>query len=299
MRMITFLQVVMLNVALCAAAQAACPPEGRSKAEWFALKDAGFPIEDDEQRSALALSLVDCLGSADPQWRDGIAYSALSTWFDAGSIDVETMRAIHARLIAELDAKSADKGGFRRSFAALVLAASVAADRTKRHLDADAYAQTVESAGTFFESIRDYRGFDARAGWRHAVAHGADLLTQLAIHPRTSNLQIDRILAALETQIAPASGHFYIYGEPERMALPVFHIAQRGLYSAQEWHEWLLGIAAIPEDGSLFDSQAGLSRRHNLQAMLLVLHVNASEADDEVLRSGLLIAVTQTLQALQ
>ena len=29
-------------------------------------------------------------------------------------------------------------------------------------------------------SVRDYRGFDAKQGWRHGVAHGADLLLQLS-----------------------------------------------------------------------------------------------------------------------
>lgn len=299
MRKITIAVHVLLVALLCAQAHAACPPAGRSKAEWFVLKDAGFRIDDAKQRNPLALSLLDCLGSSDPQWRDGIAFSALSTWIAAGALDKQTATTIHGQLLAQLDPESADKGGFRKPFSALVLAALVAADRDKRLLDNDAFALTVERASTYFETIRDYRGYDARSGWRHAVAHGADLLTQLAVHPRTSNVQVDRIMAALETQIAPQGGHFYIYGEPERMALPVFHIAQRGLYSAEEWQEWFNAIAAIPEDGSLFDSQPGLSRRHNLQALLLILHVNASEADDDVLRSSLLVAVSQTLRALQ
>lgn len=299
MRMITIAAHVLLIALLCSHANAACPPEGRSKAEWFALKDAGFDLDDAEQRNALALSLLECLGSSDPQWRDGIAFSALSAWIAAGALDDETLSSLHGQLLAQLDPEAAEKGGFRKSFSALLMASLVAADRDKRHLDDEAFVLTIERASTYFESISDYRGFDPRAGWRHAVAHGADLLTQLAVHPRTSTLQVDRIMAALQTQIAPESGHFYIYGEPERMALPVFHIAQRGLYSAEQWQEWFIEIAAIPEDGSLFDSQAGLSRRHNLQALLLVLHVNASEADDEVLRSSLLVAVSQMLRALQ
>ena len=276
---------------------AACPPVGTSKAKMLALKASGFVVEENKERNTLAVALIDCLASVDPQWRDEIAYEALTAWMKDKRLAVESLLTIHDRLAAQL-AATTDKAGFRQPFAALVLAGIVAADREKRFLDDARYADLVETVAEYFESVRDYRGFDARSGWRHAIAHGADLLTQLAVHPRTHQDEVDRIIGALATQIAPASGHFYIYGEPERMALPLIYIAQRGIYTTEQWRAWFAGIAAIPEEGSLYSSQAGLSRRHNLQALLLVLHVNASEAKDELLRESLLPAVTDTLRAL-
>lgn len=278
---------------------AACPPAGSTRASLVALKAGDFTVEDDKQRQQLAIGLLDCLGHPDPLLRDGIAYEALDGWVRGKGLAAATLKILQERLAAQLGARDGDKAGFRQPFAALVMAALVAADRERRFIDDAAYVELVDIAADYFESIRDYRGFDARAGWRHGIAHGADLLTQLAVHPRTSAAQVDRIVGALATQVAPSSGHFYIYGEPERMALPLVYIAQRGIYSAEQWREWFAGIADVPEDGNLFGSQAALARRHNLQALLLVLHVNASESSDALLRSTLLPAVTASLRLLQ
>ena len=295
-RLFLFLSLVLVATGV---ARAACPPAGSTRASLDALMESRFTIADDEERQRLALGLVDCLAHPDPSLRDGVAYEALSGWSRSKALTVPTLRALHDRLAAQLASRELDNAGFRQPFAALVMASVVAADRERRVLDAAAFSDLVDIAADHFESIRDYRGFDARAGWRHGIAHGADLLTQLAVHPRTSHAEIDRIVGALATQIAPASGHSYIYGEPERMALPLVYIAQRGIYTVEEWTAWFAGIADLPEDGDLHGSQATLARRHNLQALLLVLHVNASESDDQTLRTTLLPAVTASLRALQ
>ena len=41
------------------------------------------------------------------------------------------------------------------------------------------------------KSMLDYRGFVPGAGWRRAVAHGADLLMQLALNPAVERTQLD------------------------------------------------------------------------------------------------------------
>ncbi|MBN8480271.1 MAG: DUF2785 domain-containing protein [Xanthomonadales bacterium] len=287
----------MLVVAIDA--RAACPPAGTTRAGMNALADTGFALDDARERNRLALELVDCLGHPDPQWRDRIAYEALAGWIRADQLDSSTLLDLAGRLSATLASSAPDKAGFRKSFSALVLAALVEADRRRPFLQDGATGQLVDAASDWFESIRDYRGFDARAGWRHAIAHGSDLLAQLALDPRATRADIDRIVGALETQIAPAGSHFYIHGEPERIALPLLYIAGRDFYTTEQWQDWFAGIAAVPEDGNLFGSQAALARRHNLQAVLLVLYVNANESKDDGLHEVLLPAVTASLRRLQ
>lgn len=287
------------SVLLGASALAACPPEGRSRASMSALADTGFALADAEERNALALALVDCLAHPDPRWRDDIAYTALATWVRQANLEPSTLLAIHGRLARRLAVTGSDRQGFRQPFAALMLAQTVAADRAKPFLDEAAIPALVDIACDWFESIRDYRGFDPQAGWRHAVAHGADLLAQLAVHPRTSSADLDRIVTALATQIAPASGHSWIHGEAERLALPLLRIAARGIYTTAQWRDWFAGIAAVPEGGNLYGSRESLARRHNLQAVLLVLYVNVNESDDADLRATLLPAVVDALRSLQ
>ncbi len=313
-------------------ATAACPPQGKTRAELLALRDAGFVVatkpdakttsglaassskagigtdaKDDgkpvdatpKPLDALALGLVDCLANPDPVLRDEVAYGALNHWILGEQLDKATREQLATQLVERLESNAADSGGFRKPFAALVLADLVAADNTKRYLSDTQLRGIADAATAYMASIRDYRGFDAAAGWRHGVAHAADLLGQLAANRRVDDERLGRMLVAISAQAAPESGHFYLYGEPQRLAVPVFYIAQRGLLQASEWSDWFADIADVPEDGSMFTSQAVLARRHNLQGLLFALYVNANESKDEALRASLLEPVTGALRALQ
>ncbi len=265
------------------ASGASCPPEGHDRGALEALKTREFVLADDAARQALAMVLLPCLSHADPALRDGIAFEAYAAWLRADKIDVATRRELLSRLTAMLQAEPADPAGFRQPFAALVLSEVARTDRIKPWMTADQRTSLVTTAAHYVENVRDYRGFDAQAGWRHGVAHGADLLLQLALNPALDRAGLDRILAAVAAQVTPAGNHVYVYGESERLARPVLFVAQRALYSGEEWQQWLAGIAApapLPDWGAAFASQAGLAKRHNVRAFLFALYVSSRDSTD-------------------
>jgi hypothetical protein len=134
---------------------------------------------------------------------------------------------------------------------------------------------------SYMRSIRDYRGFDEREGWRHAVAHTSDAMLQLSVHPRTSKAQLDQMLAAIATQVAPAGEHFYIYGEGDRLAQAVFYIAKRKLHTADEWRAWFEQVAAPAPLASwreAWTSQSGIARRQNTMQFLSMLYLYVRES---------------------
>ena len=160
------------------------------------------------------------------------------------------------------------------------------ADRIDRFLSREERDRLLTSAIDYFVSIRDYRGFDERGGWRHGVAHGADLLVQLALNPVFGRTELDRILAALESQVAPPS-HFYIYGESDRLANVALAVSQRGIYGQSEWAQWLKRVsmpAPFPDWGAAYSSQRGLARVHDVTAFIsrvfIVSHLSTDPADD-------------------
>jgi hypothetical protein len=165
-----------------------------------------------------------------------------------------------------------------------VLAEVARTDRIEPWLTGAQRGELVETAASYVSSIVDYRGFDPKAGWRHGVAHGADLLMQLALNPAVDRAGVDRLLGAIAAQVAPAGEHSYIDGESERLARPVLFAAQRGLYMPDEWSAWLLKVASpapLPNWAAAFESRAGLARRHNVNAFFYVLYVNARESSDQ------------------
>lgn len=274
-----------LVLSACATAEAqtsACPPAGYDRARLEAIKADGWRVSGDRERNRLARALTACLASSDPTMRDGIAFEAYAHWLRGRQLSVETMRALAADLDARLIAN--DPNGFERPFAALVLSEVVRADRIEAYLDPGARARLLDNALLYFTSVRDYRGFDAAEGWRHGVAHGADVLLQLSLNPAFDADELKRIADALATQVSP-DGHFYVYGESERLARPILFMAQRGLISEADWTQYFAQFASAGENP--YGSQAGLARMHNVKAFLQVIFLNArlseSSADDALL----------------
>jgi len=277
-----------------------CPPQGFDRAALETLKSSKFELADPARRQKLALALLPCLSDPDPGLRDGIAFEAYYSWMRAKLLDVPTRAELLAQLVAMLEAGQADRDGFRQPFAALVLAEVARTDRIESWLTPARRTALVDSAARYVTSVRDYRGFDPKEGWRHGVAHGADLLLQLTLNPAVDRAGLDRLLAAVAAQVAPRGEHSYIYGESERLARPVLFAAQRGLHTPAEWNAWLLEVSApapFENWNAAFASSAGLARRHNVHAFIYALYANARESDDPKIQA-LVPGLSSVLTAL-
>lgn len=277
---IRFLAMCLLSAPVFAAS---CPPAGQDRAALDALKAKEFAIADDAKRQALALALVPCLANADPLLRDGIAFEAYSTWLRGKSLDLATRNELLTQITAMLQPDANDKNGFRQPFAALVLSEVARTDRIEVWMTAAQRNELIGQAAKYLVSVKDYRGFDEREGWRHGVAHGSDIVTQLALNPNVDRAGVDRLLTAVAAQVAPGE-HAYVDGESERLARAVLVAAQRGLLSAAEWEQWLLAVskpAPMPDWRSAYRTRAGLTKRHNLMSFLNALYVNARESSNE------------------
>jgi hypothetical protein len=280
-------------------ASGACPPAGWDATALDRLRAAQFVLDDAARREALATALLDCLADPRPQLRDEIAFEALSAWLRGGMLTVAQHHALLRDLSQRLTAE--DAAGFGRPFAALALAELARADRLSPWLAAPERDALVRAATAYLRGVHDYRGFDASQGWRHGVAHGADLLMQLALNPALSRDQVDAIVQAVGVQVAPAGTHFYIYGEGERLARPILFVAQRGLHEAADWSAWLAALAQPAPGSSWRESlrtQEGLARKHNTQAFMQVLYVMVRESGSEALQRRLLPGLLDALKAL-
>ncbi|UUZ46529.1 DUF2785 domain-containing protein [Massilia sp. B-10] len=193
-----------------------------------------------------------------------------------------------------LSLRKDDGRGFGQPFAALTLAEIVRADRIKPFMSEAERGEVVKAATGYLASVRDYRGFDEKEGWRHGVAHGADLMLQLSVHPALGKADHEAILAAVASQLgAPGEqGHFYRYGEGERLMAPVFYLARRSEIDDAAWARWFAALTVAPGPFT----QASLARRHNLKSFLQPLYVSLAESID-VARSAPAAAGRKSAQA--
>jgi hypothetical protein len=278
------------------AALAACPPEGTSRDALDALKRAEWKIDDDGRRQALAIGLLDCLGTADPVLRDDLAFAAIAHWARTRELAPATLQRMRATLVPRLAPEGRDAAGFAQPFAALALAEVARADRISPFLSIEERAGLVSAATGYLAAVRDYRGFDEREGWRHGVAHGADLLLQLALNPALDRGQIDALLAAVAAQVMPV-GHFYIYGEGDRLMTPVFYIGRRGALGAADWNAWFTALSGRRTKAAPA-TQASLAAHHDLAAFLLPLYASLRESGTAEMQAQMLPAVAAAIRTL-
>jgi hypothetical protein len=282
------IRVLVLLAALAPMAAKACPPVGFDAESLATLKTGGFVVTDGA-RQLLALGLADCLADPDPAIRDGIAYEALTTWLRGDALDAGTRTSLLETLLPWIAAGAdGDADGFRAPFAALVLSEVARTDRIAAWMTPEQRGQLLSAATAYVASVSDYRGFDAEGGWRHGVAHGADLLMQLALNPALDDAQRLRILDAVAAQVAPDGEHFYVYGEPERLSRPVLFVLAGKSVDAATWKAWLGKVAAPAPLASWRDaygSQAGLAKRHNTRAFLLALYAGTLGSDEPAMQA--------------
>ncbi|MBC7602608.1 MAG: DUF2785 domain-containing protein [Ramlibacter sp.] len=293
----------MKCLAMCAmlaiwtsASFAQCPPAGQSLASLQALKAAKWQVPSDEARQALAVGLLPCLADPNPVLRDEIAFEALQVWMRNVLLPPATISAIRERTVADLAAPP-DAQGFRQPFAALTLAEVARLDRLKPFLTPAERDEIVQRGTAYLQSVRDYRGFDAREGWRHGVAHGADLMMQLSLNPLLTRTQSQMILAAITTQIMPPGEQFYRFGEGERLMAPVFYMARSTWLTPKDWDKWLDALVAKVPKGQP-QTQAALAARHNLTAFLSALYVSVRESGNPKIEETLLVGLKKAIKDL-
>lgn len=270
-------------VAMPVAAQesASCAVERPADGDLKAFAATYFPAAD----SAAIDALIACLGDPNPAVRDDFAFALWTQGLRGKHVKPDGLRHAAERLTAILAAPD-DKAGFRSPFAALALSEVARADRVEPFLSEVELHDLAVTGATYLRGVTDYRGFVAGEGWRHGVAHGADLLMQLALHPRLARTDADLLLGAIAAQVAPAGSHAYVYGEARRLARPVLFLAKRADIDDVAWAAWFQALH--PHDAArwkaAYASEAGLAAIHNSSAFGDAIYVAASESQDPQVR---------------
>ncbi len=279
---------------LAGPARAACPPPGETVVSLQDLKATDWKQpEAEDTRQVLALGLLHCLGDPSPLVRDELAYEALQHWMRTGRLTAPTVRALRTHLLAALAAPP-DTAGYTQPFAALVLAEVARLDRLHANLSDTERAELVAAATRWLAGWRDYRAFEAPSGWRHGVAHGADLMLQLALNKKLQRADADAVLKAIASQVMPPGAVAYQHGEADRLAAPVYHLAQGPLLSTADWQHWFSALTQSRERRPV--NAVNLAAKHNLSIFLNSLYVAVQEAGSAELKARLLPGLKSALR---
>ncbi len=220
---------------------------GHDKAFWRGIVGAKFDVPAGENAAALAPELVGSLGSPDPELRDDLAFSILSSWiYDKkllGPADLRPLAgALEGNLRRDIETPGTDTV-LLRSFSALTLSIVAARDNVTPFLEPAEFTRLLDAALTYFRDERDLRGYDAQKGWIHTAAHTSDLLKFLSRSPKLQVPDQSRILSALLAKNRDAKAPF-AQGEDERMARVAISIVRRQDFDREAFRSWLAAAEA-------------------------------------------------------
>lgn len=254
---------------------AALAARGDERARGEAVLNMGLA-----EREQLALALLPCLGDPDPDLRDGAAYGALSQMMRSQLIGPETVTSVMQETL-RMAAAPDDSAGFARPFAILTLAEVARTDRITPWMGPEARDGLIAAAHAYLAGLTDYRGFSDTEGWRHGVAHTADLLMQLSLNPQLTKPQAEAILTAIALKAGPTD-HAYVFGESERLAAPVMYLARQAFFTEEEWTLWFESLwpAGDPLRENAYGSEAALAKLHNLRAFAEAVYVSAKASNE-------------------
>ncbi len=244
----------------------------------------------------LAIALLPCLAAPDPRLRDEIAFEQLSAWARARKLDAATLQRLRTELVAVLDGP-ADAAGVHQPFAALTLAEVARADRLQPFMTPEQRAELVARAARFLVGVRDYRGLVAGEGWRHGVAHGADLALQLGLNDALDAAQRQTLLDAVSAQVLADHRHAYRFGEGQRLARAALQLLLRLKPDDAALQAWLDGLLAPLKRAKAWDETA-MTDLHNLRGFLWPLLAGALDLSDAVQRDRLVAPLQKTLRRL-
>lgn len=276
--------LLLAALSLNANAQTCAPPTN--------LKTEADPARIQQQ----AIALLPCLANLDPRLRDDIAFEQTAAWARAGKLEAATLQRLRADLVAVLDAKP-DAAGVHQPFAVLTLAEVARADRLKPFMAAEQRAELVDRTARYLAGVRDYRGLIAGEGWRHGVAHGADLALQLGLNEALSPAQRQALLDAISSQVLADHRHAYRYGEGNRLARAALQLQLRLKPDEAAVQAWLDRLLQPLKAAQAWDETA-LTDLHNLRGFLWPLLAGALDVTDAAQRDRLVLPVQKTLRRL-
>lgn len=250
---------------------------------WRAIIKSQYAVPAGASAFALAQELSGLLGSPDPELRDSIAISILSTWIadrPAVGFTNEQLYTLldqwQKNLFVGLGETNTDTV-LLRSFSALGLAALAERDRKTPFLGLARYRGLLDAAIAYLAAERDLRGFDPAKGWIHATAHTADLLRYLVGNPLFTNEEQPRLLAAIAERLSSAR-QVFTQGEQDRLAQVVAALATRKDFHAAGFNAWITGMRDTIRDswrgGPL--TSAGLATAQNGTYFLQALYARMS-----------------------
>ncbi len=228
--------------------------ETELKERLSAIAGDGHRAADETEVWPLAVQMMDCLGSTDPELRDDLIYRTLARWsewyLDTSQLDALLDVALAAdHLTLDVGEREGD-AVFMRAFSSLAVAIFVGQHRARPYLGAERVHEVNRTMLAYLSRERDARGWVPGKGWADAVSHAADALDGLVQCPELGEADLLETLQAIRETVVRAEAVFP-GEEDERLVTAVVSAVRRGVLTRESIAAWILDFAALEAVGDV------------------------------------------------
>lgn len=226
----------------------------------------------------LSLEMIDNIGSIEGELRDSLIYTTFGHMILIQDLlNADQLKQLlnicfdDKHLFYKLGEKGTDSV-FARSFSVLVISLILNVDHQHSFLSEEEFISVKDRLYRYFQNEIDIQGYVDGKGWAHALAHAADALIGIAKHPYSTKNELLELLNIIKMKVL-FSDSVFNYGEDERMAVPVFHVIQRGLLCDNEILNWISDFQFILEEQQrLVSNPLALNLMLNVRNFLFSLY---------------------------
>jgi hypothetical protein len=265
-----------------------------------------FAAIDSAELPRYLVEVLPCLDSLDPFYRDKLAYEGTASLLRRdGDLTPELSAALgnfQTALTEKLSSK--DPHGVIKPFAVILLAEVARTDRIHNWMAPQQRLELIQTAHDYLTELDDYRAFEDGVGFRHGVAHGADLILQLALNQAIPADQLMPLVTAIDASIVTKDSTPYTTGEPGRLIRALFYLLQRAADSEPMQQQVIALIEGLADPapyntwGEVFASERGLAFRHNRRAFAEALYVQLAPYSEHELVQPYLSATENSVKAI-
>lgn len=262
------------------------------------LKNDGLLSTGQARRDYLG-ELLQNLGSTDPELRDELSLTILSTWLERRDFSDAEMRALLEPMLANLKVGIGESGSdsvFLRTFSTLILAELIHCNNKKPYLTRAEVMQVLEQSLNYLLAEQDGRGYVPEKGWAHALAHTADLLMVLSASPYLGAAELERILQGIAARLVDSGHTVYINDEDERLNRVISTILDRDLLDIETLTAWSQSLVQAEGENRWKEAYSDEKRdraRHNVKTFLRSLHYRLVKSGKQRASSMAFIPIVQ------
>ncbi|HTI13930.1 MAG TPA: DUF2785 domain-containing protein [Dictyobacter sp.] len=209
---------------------------------WHSIVAHDYAIPSGYTVQTMTPELLAYLASPDPELREEVACTLLSTWIGRGHYSSAELYVIAQRMIDNLQVGLGEQESetvHLRTFSLLILNEVISYDHRYPFLEESLVRTWLQIVLEYFAAERDLRGYVEGFGWAHAVAHAADSLMLFARHRYMVGADLERILHAIADKLLTPDEYVYMHVEDERLAYAVVTALRRNLLDQNFLSPWL------------------------------------------------------------